>query len=426
MTLKKINLPVLGWALYDFAHSAYTTTILTVLFSVYFVRVLVPDGWTVLGKTIPGASLWAYLNTAVMAVVLVAAPLAGALADRTLGKRRQLIFWAVLGSLATLFLFKAEPGRIGAAVAIVFVATLAYEMSLVFYNAFLKEVSTGSDAGWVSGLGFAFGYIGGGLCLLFNMAMIARPDVFGLDQADPTLPHRVAFASVGLWWILFSIPTFLWVKEDQVSHRLLETRPSWWQEFIQSLRILRKDPASVRFVIAYLLYNDGIQTVLLMAAVVGAQIFEMSAVQLGLCYLMIQFVAFVGALVFGKLADRWSHRKVVLITLGVYTAVVMWGVFMKSPREFWVLGFVIGVVLGGSQAASRSLFAAFVPSDRSAAFFGIFSIVGKASSLLGPLVFGAVNHAFGLRAAIGSLLVFFVAGAALLVTVHEPSRKTYI
>jgi UMF1 family MFS transporter len=423
----KINKPVLGWALYDFASSAYTTTIQSVLFGVYFVRVLVPpDGFTFLGWSIPGASLWAYLNAGVTAVVIGLAPFLGAWADRTLGKRRQLIFWASAGSLATLFYIGATPGRIVYGLAVAFLATLAYELSLVFYNAFLREVADEPRVGFVSGFGFSLGYIGGGLCLLLNMAMIRYSDWFGLSSQDPTWPQRAAFASVGLWWWIFSWPAFLWVKDSLRSDRLLEPGGSAFRELIESFRLLKTNRSAFRFIVAYLFYNDGIQTILLMAAVVGSQALGMSALSLGLCYLAIQFIAFFGAMIFGRLADRWSHRKVVLVTLLVYALVILWAVFMRSAAEFWVLGLVIGLILGGSQAASRSLFSLYVPVDRPGAFFGVYSIVGKASSLAGPLLFGVINQVWGLRPAMGSLIVFFIVGAYLLWGIQEPEKKSDI
>lgn len=410
--------------MYDFANSAYTTTIQAVLFSIYFVRVLIPsEGARIFGLLIPGASLWAYINTVVTAVVIVTAPVLGAWADRTLGKRKQLVFWATVGSMATVALIGATPGRVTYGLAIIFVATLGYELSLVFYNAFLTEVSSDQDGGFISGFGFALGYIGGGVCLLLNILMISRPALFHISEGDPTWPHRLAFASVGIWWWVFSWPTFLWVKDSLRDDRLLERGGSIVTEFLDSWKQLRRNEDAFRFVLSYLFYNDGIQTVLLMAAVVGAQALGMSSQQLGLCYLAIQFVAFLGAIVFGQLADRWSHKKVVLVTLVIYVFVVIWGVVMKSPTEFWILGLVLGLILGGSQAASRSLFALYVPEDRSGAFFGVYSVVGKASSLVGPLLFGFVNQTVGLRTAVASLLIFFVVGGWILMGVREPRIK---
>ncbi len=424
---KSLSRAAWGWALYDFASSAYTTTIQAVLFSVYFVRVLIPEeGARVFGFTIPGASLWAYLNTVVTATVILIAPFLGAWADRTLGKRKQLIIWSTVGSIATFFFLGATPGRVAYGLLVFFIATLGYELSLVFYNAFLTEVSTKKEAGFVSGFGFSLGYIGGGLCLLLNIFMISRPSFFGVAEVDSTWVYRVAFATVGVWWWIFSWPAFLWVRDSLRNDRLLERNGSIVREFVESIRMLRRDNNAFQFVIAYLFYNDGIQTVLMMAAVVGAQALGMPAQELGLCYLAIQFVAFIGAIVFGRLADHWSHRKVILLTLAVYVLAVLWAVFMKSSREFWVLGLVIGLILGGSQAASRSLFTLFVPDDRSGAFFGVFSVVGKASSLFGPLLFGIVNQMAGLRVAVASLLVFFVVGGMILWGVREPVKKQVI
>lgn len=417
MIPKKFSRVVWSWALYDWANSAYTTSIQTVLFSVYFVKTLIPPGgWSLAGHWVNGTSLWGYLNSAVMLVVILVSPGLGARADRNSSKHRHLTFWILLGSLFTMMLVGATPRHVGLAVATVFIASLAYELSLVFYNAFLKEICDDRESGSVSGVGFALGYIGGGLCLALNMLMIAKPQLFHLATDDPTLPARACFFTVGVWWLLFSVPVIFWVKDRP---RASASGSLAFFQLFGSLRQAFSDKSVGRFLLSFLIYNDGIQTVILMAAVFGAQALGMGTVQLGLCYLMIQFVAFFGATICGAWADRWSHKNVILVTLVIYVGVVIWGVAMKSSVEFWILGFIIGLILGGSQAASRSFFSNLITDDRSGEMFALFSVVGKASSFFGPLLFGVVNQVWGLRPAVGSLLIFFVAGGAVLFSVKE-------
>jgi MFS transporter, UMF1 family len=408
---------IFGWAMYDWANSAYTTSIQTVIFSVYFVKTLVPAAGVMLaGHRVDGTSLWGYLNSFGMLLVILISPGLGATADRNASKHRHLSFWIWVGSALTMSLFWATPNRLGWAILSIVLASLAYEMSLVFYNAFLKNICPEEESGYVSGLGFALGYIGGGLCLALNMLMIAKPRLFHLLSADPTLPARMSFFTVGIWWLLFSIPVMLWVKDRR--EKVIGGSASFFQLFF-TLRESFREKATGRFLLSYLIYNDGIQTIILMAAVFGAQALGMNTVQLGLCYLMIQFVAFFGATICGSWADRWSHKKVILVTLAIYAAVTIWGMIMKSQLEFWILGFVIGLILGGSQAASRSLFSNLIPQEKSGEMFALFSVVGKASSFFGPLVFGAVNQVWGLRPAVGSLLIFFLVGGTILATVKE-------
>lgn len=415
---------MVGWALYDAANSAYATSVMSVIFGVYFVQVLVPAGGAAFfGFSIPGESLWSYLISSVMAVVIVLSPSLGALADHKALKRPFLMFWAVLGILATMALFGATPGRLLFSCVTFFLATAGYEMSLVFYNAFLTDVSDEATSGRVSGLGFAVGYVGGGLCLALNMVMIAKPDFFGLASADDTLPVRAGILVVGLWWLVFSLPMFAWVKDRApvtMSHLAArEVLTGYFRQFRRTWGDLRQRPELRRFTLSYFLYNDGIQTVILMASIFGAKELGMSTAQLGLCYLVIQFVAFVGAMAMGRAADAWSHKNVVLVTLIVFCGVSLWALVINSSREFWILGIILGVVLGGSQAASRSLFSILIPARQAGEFFAIFSIVGKAGSLMGPLLFGAVSHVGGLRAGVFSLVVFFIAGGVFLLRVDE-------
>ncbi len=406
--------------MYDFANSAFATSVLSVIFSVYFANVLVPHEGILVGPwRIPGESLWGYLISFVMFFVIVLSPTLGALADQQLLKRFLLLLWATVGAFCTMGLVWAAPGRLALTMALVFFAVLGFEMSLVFYNAFLKDIVSDEAAGRVSGLGFALGYIGGGLCLALNMVMLNRPEMFGFSGTDKTLPVRVGMMVVGGWWFLFSIPIFLWVKD--AGHRTASRYKlnTTLRQLKETFRSMLSNRPLARFLLAFVIYDDGVQTVILMASIFGAKALGMSTGQLALCFLMIQFVAFIGALVCGRLADSWSHKKVILITLAIYVGVICWGVFMTKIYEFWILGAVVGLVLGGTQAASRSLFALMIPADKSSEYFALFSIIGKAGSFLGPLVFGVVSQFFGLRVGVGSLMIFFLVGGGILFGVIE-------
>lgn len=401
--------------MYDFANSAFSTSVMSVIFSVYFAQKVVPATFA-----IPGESLWGYMVSGVMAIVLFLSPALGALADHKEKKRAFLFWFTLVGSVCTMQLFNVHPGDVWTGFAFIFAALLCFEMTQVFYNAFLKEIAIDEQAGRVSGLGFALGYIGGGLCLALGLFFIAATNVSHSALSDPTLPVRLAVLAAGIWWLFFSIPTFLWVKDDQKNSG--PPVHSWFRQLAVTVKDIMKNPPLARFTLAYLIYNDGIQTILIMAAIFGASELGMKQSQLALCYLLIQFVAFCGAMICGRLADAWSHKKVVVCTLVIYALVTMWGVVMKSPREFWIMGVIVGLVLGGSQAASRSLYSILIPKERAGEFFAVYAVVGKASSLIGPFLFAVVRQMFGLRAAVGSLLVFFIVGGALLLTVREERR----
>lgn len=432
MDLKLRNLPkaVWGWALYDFANSAFATTVMSVVFSVYFAKALVPpEGALVLGMRVPAESLWGYMVSGVMALVIVLSPGLGALADQHDAKGPFLAWLTAAGAAATAALYFATPGRLWFGFWLGFVGLFCYELALVFYNAFLNDVSDSQNAGRVSGFGFALGYIGGGLCLALNMAMMARPVWFGLSGSDATLPVRASISVAGVWWLLFSFPTFLWVRDTHPSANsargtVLSALMGALQQLWRSWKSLAAFPQLKRFLISYLIFNDGIQTIILMASIFGAKELGMSATQLALVYLMVQFVAFVGAMIFGRLADAWSHKNVLLTTLAVYTVLIAWAVFMTSATEFWAMAVVVGIVLGGSQAAARSLYAVMIPSERAGEFFALYAVVGKAAALIGPAVFGVASQVGGLRVGIASLLIFFVLGGFLLFSVDETSGRT--
>jgi UMF1 family MFS transporter len=251
------------------------------------------------------------------------------------------------------------------------------------------------------------------------MIMIQRPELFGLSSGDKTLPVRAGMMLVGLWWFVFSIPTFLWVKDKPRVSVSTEKTVSSFRQLASTFRAIRQRPELFQFLLAYVIYDDGVQTVILMASIFGAKALGMSTGQLALCFLMIQFVAFVGALVCGRLADGWSHKKVILSTLTVYIGVIIWGAVMTSQRQFWLLGAIVGLILGGTQAASRSLFALMTPPEKSSEFFAFFSIIGKVGALVGPFVFGLVSQFYGLRAGVASLLFFFIVGGGILLGVIE-------
>lgn len=394
------------------------------VFNVYFARrVVPPEGVRVWGVTVAGPALWSFLVSGSMLAMFVLAPLLGAIADLAGRKRAFLRFFWLLGCAGSLGLWTATPGAVWTTAILFAVANIGFAGGNVFYNAFLPGLGSRQDLGRISGFGWAVGYLGGGLCLALNLLMIQRPGLFGLPPGDA--PIRAALLSVGVWWLLFGAPIFLATPPDRggAARPFVEWVRLGWARLADTFRHVRSRKNLFLFVLAYALYNDGIETVILTASVVGAELLGLSTGELIRCFLMIQGVAFAGALLFGYLADRWGHKTVILLTLGVFAAVVVAGSRMTSAATFWALGAVLGLVLGGSQAASRSLMGRLTPPDRTGEFFGFFGVIGKLTAVVGPFVFGLATQAAGLRRGMLALLVFFAAGGAVLSRVRDDEPR---
>ncbi len=414
---------IFSWAMYDFANSAFATTILAVVFNVYFATVVVGAGGArILGFNLPGDVLWGYVVSFSMILVCLSSPILGAIADFSRTKKKFLFFYCCLGSLFTALLFFVQKGDYFVAIIFFIIANLGFSGGNVFYNAFLPEIANKKNVGRISGLGWALGYLGGGLCLLLNLGMIQSPQLFGIPEKN-FLPVRISLLSVGVWWILFALPIFFWTKKENKSQSvrsLLSYIGIGFSRLKSTFKKIKNYKQLTRFLISYLIYNDGIQTVIVMAAVFAGKELGMLQGEIIKCFLLIQGVAFLGALLFGYLADKINIKISLVITLFIWCAVVVWAFFIRSKIEFWILGCVVGLILGGSQSASRSLFAVFVPSENSAEFFSFFAISGKFSSILGPFVYALLGQIFNSsRISILSLLVFFLVGLFILYFVDE-------
>lgn len=410
--------------MYDFANSAFATTVLSVVFNVYFARRIVPpEGVLLFGTQVPGTSLWGYVVSASMLLTFLLAPILGTLADHSGRKKLFLtVFW-LTGCAATAGLFFAGAGDVALAAALFMVANVGFAGGNIFYNAFLPFLAPAKALGRISGLGWAVGYAGGGLCLALDLLIIKSPQALGLSSAND-LPVRATLLSVAVWWFLFGLPLQIWLKEERPAAP--DSAESYaavaWRRLSSTFREVRLHKNLWKFLAAYLVYNDGIETIIVVASLFGAQELGMEQGELILCFLMIQGVALVGALLSGWLADRFRNRPVILATLVIYVGVLIWAYGMRTKSEFWAMGVVVGLVLGGSQAASRSLMALLTPPGKSAEFFSFFGLVGKLTAVLGPLVFGLATHLWGLRPAVLTLLVFFLAGGVLLTLVREDPR----
>jgi UMF1 family MFS transporter len=418
---------IFGWAMYDFANSAFATTILAVIFNQYFATVVAggEKGVDLFGFRLHGASFFTFSVSLSMAISALFSPFLGAVADTSGSKKRFLIFFCYMAVLFTGLLYFVRAGNYWMGAVFFIIANIGFAEGNVFYNAFLPEISTGQNIGRSSGLGWALGYIGGGALLAINLIMLKYPEWLGFPAGYFTVQD--CFLSVALWWLIFSLPTFLFLEErSKVSLPHIEGN-----YFVEGYRRLRHTFHRVKtfkelskFLLAFLIYNDGIETVIIMASIFGADVLGMETNELIIFFLMVQGIAFVGAMIFGFLADAIGSKKTVMISLGIWCLIVLWafqlGIIWAPNTEYWILGVLVAIVLGGSQAASRSLQGLFTPDTNSAEFFAFFGVSGKFASIFGPLIYGILIAITGnVQSGVLSVLLFFVVGMIILLTVNE-------
>ena len=419
------------WALYDVANSAAYTVIVTGVFPVFFTRTAVAAGLSELEAE------WRFgvATTAGLAVVALLAPLLGAFADAGAKKKRFLAGFMLLGAAACAAMFAIGPGEWQLAALLFALANIGAAGSLVFYDALLPHVAREGELDRVSSAGYALGYLGGGVLLALNLAWILSPATFGLPSGPDlaplaaSLPARLAFVSVGLWWFCFSLPLLWRVPEPA---RALESDEELGQGTLsvaftrlrETFTELRKHDQAFLLLLAFLLYNDGIGTVIRMATIYGARI-GIEQRDLLVAVVMVQFVGVPCAFAFGGLAGRLGAKRSILLGLAVYVLISLLGYGMTTRTHFFVLAGLVGLVQGGTQALSRSLFASMVPKHKSAEFFGLFAVLEKFAGLLGPFLFVAANrYSESGRAGMAVVLGFFVVGGALLLRVDvEAGRR---
>jgi len=406
-----------AWAAYDWANSAFVCVVVTAVFPIYFSRVAAQGL-----EPAQATARFGLATTVGLVLVALASPLLGALADAGAMKKRLLAAGVALGALATAGLALVGPGdwRLGAAL---FVAgNVGLATSFVCYDALLPHVARPDEVDRVSTAGYALGYLGGGLLLALDLALILSPATFGLPSGpgitpwQATLPTRLAFLSVAAWWVAFSLPLLLRVPEPPAAAGAPSARPirAALAQLAGTGQALRRHPQAARMLVAFLVYNDGIGTIIRMATVYGTELGIGQQALIG-AVLLVQFAGVPFAFLFGGLAGRIGAKRAVLLALVVYAAISVVGYFMRTAAHFYALALLVAVVQGGAQALSRSLFASMVPRRRSGEFFGFFSVMEKVAGIFGPGLFTAAVWLSGSsRAAILSVIAFFAVGGWLL------------
>ncbi len=404
-----------AWAMYDWANSAFMTTIIAAVFPIYYARVAAS------GLDSDVAQERYQLTTAIALVVIAAlAPVLGALADFRAIKKRMLTVFALLGIVATAGMFFIESGDWALALVLFAAANVGAAGSIVFYDSLLPHVARPEEMDRLSTAGFGLGYVGGGLLLAVNLAWIMNPQWFGLPSgSSETLPTRLAFLSVAVWWFVFTIP--LWRKISEPP-RLLELDETTTQSPIatslsrlrETWKDLRRYKHALLMLVAFLLFNDGIVTIIRMAVIYATTKEFDDGVLIG-TILMVQFLGIPFAFLFGQLAPRFGTKRMILIGLSVYCGIGVFAFFMTSNVHFIALGVLVATVQGGTQGLSRSLFASLIPKHKSGEFFAFFAVGEKFAGIFGPLIFWLVTVLSGsAQNAVLSVIPFFLIGAILL------------
>jgi UMF1 family MFS transporter len=418
-----------AWAMYDWANSAMVCTIITAVFPIYYSKVAFA------GSPPEAASRSLAVATTIgMVLIAVLSPILGAFADYTAQKKKLLgIFLALgLGSVAAMYFIHTGDWLLASVLFVL--ANIGANGSFVFYDALLPHIAHDDEIDRVSTAGYALGYLGGGLLLALNLAWLQKPAWFGLPSGDGlsesqlTLPARLAFLSVAIWWFVFSIPLFRRVPEPRST--LLEGEQAGespvratFERLGQTARELRRYKQGFLMLLAFLIYNDGIGTIIRMATVYGTEIgIDQGALIASI--LIVQFVGIPFSFLFGMLAGKIGAKRSVLFGLLVYTAICVVGYFMRTAAHFLLLAMLVGMVQGGTQALSRSLFASLIPRDKSGEYFGFFAVVEKFAGILGPASFALINALTGSsRGAILGVIGFFAVGGYLLWLVDVPEGQ---
>jgi UMF1 family MFS transporter len=403
--------PVVAWALCDWANSAFATTVMAGFFPLYFKQY-----WNAGVEATESTFRLGLANGIASLIIAIMAPLVGAIADKGSARIKLLALFTVLGSVMTVGMYWVAKGDWVTAAILYIIASLGFWHGNQFYDSLLTDVAAERDYDLVSGYGYALGYLGGGLLFLVNVLMVTKPALFGI--ADASTGVRLSFVTVGVWWVLFTIPA-LFIKENRTDTPLPFGRAigAGVRELVGTIRHIRGDRTLLWFLLAYWFYIDGVNTIVKMAVDYGLSL-GLKQDALITALLLVQFIGFPAALVFGWLGKKIGPRAGIFIGIAAYAAGSVYAYFLKTETDFFALAALIGLVQGGVQSLSRSLYGRLVPPGKAGEFFGIYNLMGKASSILGPILTGVVAvMTHDSRLAIVSIVILFVIGGLFLTRV---------
>lgn len=417
---------IFGWAMYDWANSAFATTIIAGFFPVFFKQF-----WSTGVDTTVSTARLGMANSAASIVIALLAPILGAIADKGSSKKKFLLFFAYMGAVMTSSLYMVSRGNWPAAIILYVLATIGFSGGNIFYDALITGVASEKKMDFVSALGFSMGYLGGGILFAVNIWMTLRPEFFGF--ADSAAAVKFSFCTVGVWWAVFSVPLLLFVKETEKKETksTVNVVRAGIKQFRETFKEIRHLKTIFLFLAAYWLYIDGVDTIVHMAVDYGMSI-GFKAEDLIVALLITQFVGFPSAIGFGYLGGRIGAKRAIFTAIAVYLFVSIWGAFMQDKNEFYMLAVIIGLVQGGIQALSRSFFAKIIPVDKSAEYFGFYNMLGKFAAVIGPALMagaGLFVKSMGYssntasRTGIISISLLFIAGGILLYFVDEKKGR---
>ncbi len=426
-----------SWAMYDWANSAFATTVMAGFFPIFFSQY-----WSAGVSNIDTTARLGFANSIASLVVAILAPFLGAIADKGSAKKKFLFTFAFIGIVMTGGLFMVHQGDWQLAAFMYVVATIGFSGGNIFYDSLLPSIASEKKVDHVSSLGFAMGYIGGGLLFLINVMMYLKPEMFGI--VDGTVAIKISFLSVAVWWALFSIPIFLVVKEPKTETESLgvfQTIKAGWLQLLTTFKEIQHLKVVGTFLLAYWFYIDGVDTIIRMAVIIGTAL-EFPSSALIVALLIVQFVAFGGSLLYGLLAKKIGAKQSLFVGIIAYAVITLIGFFMNQVWHFYALAVAVGLFQGGIQAISRSLYSRIIPANKSAEFYGFFNLLGKFAAVIGPSMMAVVAliarnasdvtigsmqlENMGVRYGVLSILLLFLVGGLLLRRVDIKEGKKQV
>ena len=410
MIFKKYKKDAISWALYDWANSAFATTVMAGFFPIFY-----KSYWASDLSNLESTAMVGYANSLSGLIVVLLAPILGAYADIGTKRKKLLLLFASLGILCTASFYFIPQGEWMLAALLYAIAAVGFSGGNVFYDSLIVSVSDNENRNRVSALGYSLGYLGGGLLFLINVIMFLNPQLFGIEsQSNAVL---LSFFMVAVWWAFFSIPLLRNVKEQESERenpRFFQALKQSFNEVYQTLSEVREYKNVAIFLLAYWFYMDGIDTIVRMATAYGTDI-GLEASSMITALILTQFVGFPSTLIFGYFADRLGFKKILTIGILIYILISIFASRITTAAEFYAMAIVVGLVMGGVQAVSRAYFSSIIPKDKEAQFFGFYNLVGKSAVVAGPALLAWISMIFNTpRAGILGLLVLFIPGLILL------------